>query len=97
MPTFDPNLALWTVTRVTDSLDAEFNMPPEYEEAIRYNLTIRFCEMYQYPLNPNTVLLAKAALNTLRVSNAQIPTLKMPNSLRNRNGGGFYIFNADSR
>jgi len=32
---------IFTVTNVTSDLDAEFNMPPEYEEAIHYNLTRR--------------------------------------------------------
>lgn len=86
----------WTVTQVTDDLDAEFNMPPEYEEAIHYNLCIRLCSMYQYPVNTVQAGLAKLALNTIKVANTQVPTLSMPRSLRfSRNGGGFYIFNAD--
>jgi hypothetical protein len=30
-------LASFILSLVTDDLDAEFNMPPEYEEAIHYN------------------------------------------------------------
>lgn len=87
---------LWTVTKVTDDLNAQFNMPPEYEEAIHYNLCVRLTSMYQYPPNPVQGQLAKIALNTIKNANAQIPTLSMPNSLRfNRNGNNFYIFNAD--
>ena len=43
--------------------------------------------------------LAKLALNTIKVANAQIPTLKMPTALRfgRNSGAGFYIFNADMR
>lgn len=86
---------IWTVTGVTDDLDAVFNMPPEYEEAIHYNLCVRLTSMYQYPANPIQGQLAKIALNTIKNANAQIPNLQMPAMLRNRNSSNFYIFNAD--
>lgn len=85
------------VTGVTDSLDAEFNMPAEYEEAIHYNLCVRITSFYQYPANPVQGKLAVLALNTIKNSNIQISKLQMPSSLRFNNGGGFYIFNADAR
>ena len=76
-------------------LDSEFELPPEYEEAIHYNLCIRLCSMYQYPVNPVQAGLAKLALNTIKVANAQIPTLDMPRSLRFGRGGGPNIFTVD--
>lgn len=89
---------IYNVTGVTDDLNAVFNMPPEYEEAVHYNLCKRITSMYQYPPNIEQDRLAAAALNTIKIANAQIPTLRMPNSLRNRNSGnGFYIFNADQQ
>ena len=91
------NSFIWTVTEVTDSLDADFNMPPEYEEAIHYNLCRRLTSMYQYPANREQIQLAKAALNTLRIANIQVPQLKMPAALRFNNNNSFYIFNADAR
>ena len=88
---------VYTTTGVTDDLNAVFNMPDEYEEAIHYNLCIRLCSMYQYPATKEQVGLAKVALNTIKIANAQIPTLSMPRAYRfNRNGGSsFYIYNAD--
>jgi hypothetical protein len=86
----------YTVTNVTSTLDAEFNMPPEYEEAIHYNLAIRLCAMYQYPVDPVTAGLAKLSLNVIKIANSQIPTLMMPTALRN-NRGGSYIFSVDAR
>src|SRR6266496_6357822 len=80
---------IYTVTKVTDDLDAEFNMPPEYEEAIHYNLCIRLTSMYQYPANPVQGALASVALNTIKRANAQIPKLRMPSSLQ---FGGNYGF-----
>lgn len=83
----------WKVDTVTANLDSEILMPPEYEEALYYNLAIRLASMYQLPANPDTKSLAKAALNTLRVANTQIPRLIMPPGLRR--GPAFNIFNAD--
>jgi hypothetical protein len=88
---------IYNVTDVTDDLDAVMNMPPEYYEAIHYNLTLRLMSMYNYPADPFRSALAKGALNTIKVANAQIPTMNMPASLRNkRRGSNFYIFNADA-
>lgn len=86
---------LWTVIEVTDALDAEFNMPPEYEEAIHYNLCVRLTSMYQMPPNPVQGALASVALNTIKKANAQIPKLRMPPQLQFGGNYGFYIFNAD--
>lgn len=88
---------VWTVTRVTDDLDAEFNMPPEYEEAIHYNLCVRLTSMYQLPPNPVQGALAAVALNTIKKANAQIPKLRMPPALQFGGNYGFYIFNADQQ
>lgn len=89
---------IWNVTKTTSTLDAEFNMPEEYEEAIHYNLTRRVMEMYNYDIPPSKAALARASLNTVKVANAQIPTLTMPRELSSRRGGSnFYIFNADAR
>jgi len=88
---------IWTVTEVTDDLDAEFNMPPEYEEAIHYNLCVRLTSMYQMPPNPVQGSLAAIALNTIKRANAQIPKLRMPPALQFGGNYGFYIFNADQQ
>ncbi len=88
---------IFKVTQVTQSLDAEFNMPPEYEEPIHYNLTRRLCAGYQLPVSPEQARLASAGLKTIRNSNTQISKLQMPPALRFNNGGaGWYIFNADA-
>lgn len=86
-----------SVSNVTDSLDSIFNMPEEYEDAIHYNLVKRIIMHYQYPLQPELVQEAKISLNTIKIANAQIPTLQMPLELRNVRSNNFYIFNADAR
>jgi hypothetical protein len=73
-------------------LDSELILPPEYNEAIRYNLAIRLCSMYTYPVDPVAAALAKLSLNTIKLANAQIPTLEMPASLYGRGNGGWNAF-----
>ena len=84
----------WKVTNLTGTVDTEFNMPLEYEEAIHYNLAVRLCSAYNRQVKPSTSHLAKEALNTIRVSNAQISTLRMPTGLVK--GKAFNIWNADA-
>jgi hypothetical protein len=87
---------VYRVNNVTSSLDAEFNMPEDYEEPIHHNLTRRIIAHYQYPPNLETNRLAIAGLNSIKNSNLQISKLIMPSSLRFGNSNGFNIFNADA-
>lgn len=68
---------LQTFANVTD----DFNLPPEYEEAMRLNLSVRLRVAYQMAPDPGLNALAKVALNTIRNANAQIPTLRLPRDL----------------
>jgi len=83
----------FTVENTVGSLDSEFNMPTEYEEAIHYNLVVRLCSGYNKPLQGTTAALAKVSLNTIKRANTQIPTLQMPPALRGPKG--FNIYNPD--
>lgn len=65
-------------------------LPPEYEEAILYNLIIRLRAAYRLPPDATYVGLAKAGLNTLRRANAQVSTLGMPMGLRT--GPAYNVF-----
>lgn len=51
------------------------NMPPQYEEAIMWNLAGRLRPMYGFGPEPTISALARASLNTLAGSNTQVPTL----------------------
>jgi len=57
-------------------------LPAESEMALVYNLAVMLRENYDLPPKPATIALAKASLNTLRVLNAQISRLRMPDALR---------------
>jgi hypothetical protein len=76
-------------------IDSDFDLPLEYEEAIHYNLALRLCSGYQLQPQDETKRLARASLNTIKVSNTQVPRLQMPASLLGTNRG-FNIFNPDS-
>jgi hypothetical protein len=62
-------------------LSDDVNLPPEYQEAIMYNLAARLRPHYQLPPDPSITASPSRALNTIRVSNTQIATLLMPAGL----------------
>jgi len=63
------------------TLTTEINLPPEYEEALHYNLAVRLRPLFQLPADPQIIQLAKLALNTIKNANAQIPSLQLPSDL----------------
>lgn len=56
-------------------------LPPEYEDAINYNLQVRFRAAYRLPPDPMIIGLARAALATLRKSNMQVNRSSMPRGI----------------
>jgi len=72
------------------TLEDVISLPPEYEAAILYNLTVRLYTTYPVPQNPAVVALAQEALNVLRNSNAQVPNLRVPNIATS--GSGYNIY-----
>lgn len=80
-----------TVTSFDDIL-----MPPEYEEAIMYNLAGRLCIFYQIPLPQGLPQLASATMATLRAANMQIGKLYMPDNLAG-NGGAYNVYTDSAR
>lgn len=68
-------------------LTQTINLPPQYQEALLYNLGLRLRTAYQLAPDPQLTALANQALNTLRMSNSQVPRLKLPDNLAT---GGWY-------
>lgn len=84
----------YTITSLNNNVDYEFELPEEYEEALHYNLAVRFISMYQVQNpSPQTGVLAKLALNTIKKANSQIPTLVMPRTLRTGRGNRGWGYN----
>lgn len=71
------------LTSIVNPAD-EVNLPPEYELAA-YAVQMQMTRSaYRLPPDPNINAMAKAALETLRTSNFQIPTLNMPAAVQGR-------------
>lgn len=92
---FELHVLVKDVLTTFPSLSTPINLPPEYYEAIWSNLALRQRTMYKIPAPPSdqddVKDLAKAALDTIRGANAQIPRLGMPAALWNRNRGSYNI------
>lgn len=73
-----------------NSVKNVFSLPPNYQEAVLYNLAARLRIMYQMPIDQAIVSLAKSSLNTIQNSNAQVPTLKLDKGLGRAGGMSFY-------
>jgi hypothetical protein len=71
---------LQTFANLSDSV----LLPPEYMEAIHYNLVGRLQLAYGLQVNPGVVSLARSALQTIRAANAQIPVMRMPAAVMGR-------------
>jgi hypothetical protein len=63
------------------SLTDVLAMPPEYEEALTWTLAAKLRPSYGLPPDPTINAAMVAAMATIRVANAQIPTLDMPSGL----------------
>lgn len=72
------------------SLQQQINLPPEYEIALNWCLVRRLRATYQMPPDPTIDSLARDALNTMRIGNMAMPTLRLPGFLRNRQRGYDY-------
>jgi hypothetical protein len=70
------------------------NFPPEYESALNWCGARRLRASYQLPEDPTINSIARDALNTIRLANTAVSTLRMPGFLRNRNRA--YDYRGDS-
>ena len=71
----------------------EIVLPPEYQDAIMWNLALRLAPSYGSALGAGIVEqirpMAFAALATLRIANAAVPSLALPNALTRRQYAGY--------
>jgi len=70
------------------------NFPPEYESALNWCGARRVRASYQLPEDPTINSIARDALNTIRLANTAMSTLRLPEFLRNRNRA--YDYRGDS-
>jgi hypothetical protein len=76
------------------SLTQAIILPPEYNDALLYNLAVRLRISYQLGADQSIDRLAKASLNTIKNANTQMPLLRMPPALGGR--GSRYSIYSDS-
>lgn len=78
---YEIHLSIKDTLQSFSSLTTQINLPPEYFEALHYNLAVRLRPLFQLPPDRSIAQLAKLALNTIKNANAQIPPLEMPSDL----------------
>lgn len=74
------------------ALATTVSLPPEYEEALQWNLAFRLRPLFQMPPDETVTAMARSSLNTIRGANAQIARLTMPSAVT---GGGVYNIYSD--
>lgn len=76
-------------------LSSPFNYPPEYGDAMMYNLAKRMRQGWGKGMRPDPELngLARDSLNTLRLANTDVPELGMPPAVQGNKSG--YDYHAD--
>lgn len=85
VPGIDPDF-IYKVTSTESNLDSEMSFPPEYQEALIYNLSLRLSAMYQLEATKETRMLARTSLKTIIAANTMIPVLGMPGLLASAYG-----------
>jgi hypothetical protein len=81
------------------NLSDQIVLPPEYLDAMQWNLADRITAMYGMPQNPQITKYAEASMRAIEEVNSQIPLLHMPVALRGKSGayniyGDFYVGSA---
>jgi hypothetical protein len=76
------------------SLQQKVNFPPEYSMALNFCGARRLRASYQMPADPTIDSLARNSLNTIRLGNQAMSTLRMPPFLRRRQRA--YDYRSDS-
>lgn len=88
---YEMHVIIWgnlpTYLNLTDSL----NVPPEYQEALIYNLAARLRASYQLPPDPFIVQMATDSLAVIKGVNTQVPRLGMPSGVAGK-GGRYNIY-----
>ena len=76
------------------ALTSTVTLPPNYQNAIVYGLAERLLTLYRMPPDPAITGIAKGSLESLRLSNAQIPRAHFDPNLLPRKGGSWIDFAA---
>lgn len=72
--TYELHLSVMDTFQTFATVADVINLPPQYEEAICYNLSGRLRPLYGLQPDPTINAIAKSSLNILQAANTQIPT-----------------------
>ncbi len=84
---YELHLTAATQLPLLTSLTQTLILPPAYQEAVVQNLAVRLRVHFQLPEDQVLTALARVALQTIKLGNAQVQRLQMPDNLTR---GGFY-------
>lgn len=76
------HVVLKQVLQEFTNLSDEFEMPAEYERAIRFNLQEEILAAYKLPPDETVSRLAKSTLQSIKQANTQLATLRVPVELQ---------------
>jgi hypothetical protein len=86
------HLDLWTPLSTPSLITSSITFPPEYDEALVFNLAKRFAPKYGQTLNADARIIAKESKETIESNNfAPIPQSKFEGGLINRGYGSSNI------
>ena len=88
--TYELHLTLKENLGQFSTLTDTVNLPPEYAEALEWNLALRLRATYQLPPDQTVNGMARDSLELIRGANTQIPRARMPKDLMS--GGRYNIF-----
>jgi hypothetical protein len=83
---YEMHIVVKSTLPVYQTLDDCLALPPEYADAIVTNLACRIIVASGGQISPGLAGMARAALETVRMTNSQIPLLGMPAALSGHRG-----------
>lgn len=89
---FEIHLACLQNLDQIDSLTQVFDLPPEYDAAITWNLAARLRPSYQLPPDPTVTAMAKVALNVIRNATDQVPLAQIDPALLGINSAHYNMY-----
>ena len=84
---YEMHIVVKVTLPVYETLDDCLGLPPEYADAIATNLACKIIVASGGQISPGLAGMARAALETVKMTNAQIPLLSMPAALAGRHSG----------
>lgn len=86
---YEMHITTKTAIGAFSGLTQTVSLPPNYQNALLYNLAERLLTLYRLPMDPAITGIAKGSLEAIRLSNAQIPKARLDPNLTPKRGGSW--------